>query len=128
MLIFHDIQAIVYIYPSFRLSEILDAAEDLAIDIPKIWSYLAECIGKFKYICSVKSIFRLSRLTKTVLISFPNLEGVRRIQRCYFVYCVLSVSPRLYQVFWLCGTLDNAECFELHKLSVASIRTSSFSV
>jgi hypothetical protein len=30
----------------FRLNEFLEFADDLAIDVPKFWPYIAEFIGK----------------------------------------------------------------------------------
>jgi hypothetical protein len=33
-------------YTCFRLNEFLEFADDLAIDVPKFWPYVAEVIGK----------------------------------------------------------------------------------
>jgi hypothetical protein len=33
-------------YTCFRLNEFLECADDLAIDVPKFWPYVAEGIGK----------------------------------------------------------------------------------
>jgi hypothetical protein len=33
-------------YTCFRLNEFLECADDLAIDVPKFWPYVAEVIGK----------------------------------------------------------------------------------
>lgn len=55
------IKRIVY----FRLGEVLELTYDLAIDIPKIWTYLAEILCKY---ISVINCMRVTMVRKTIFM------------------------------------------------------------
>lgn len=60
-------------FPACRMEEILEAAEDMAIDIPHIWLYLAELITPMLHEGGIP-MGQLFRLDPVQLFCFLNMQ------------------------------------------------------